>query len=79
MGEIFAFIGEMIVRIVFEAILESIWYGLKRLWYFITGRERTDDKRLDTVARHEDAKRRRRIEANEIRRKHGLKEKRYPQ
>ena len=77
MGEVLAFIVEMIFRVIFEAIVEGIFYGLKRVWLALFGKRAPEAKRLEVMAEHEEAKRQRRIEANALRRKHGRPEKKY--
>lgn len=77
MGDVLAFIVEMIFRVIFEAIVEGIFYGIKRACLALTGKSRVSDRRLEVMARHEEAKRQRRLEANALRRKHGRPEKTY--
>jgi hypothetical protein len=73
LGEAIAFIGEIILRVVFEAIFEGLFYGVKKIWYWITGREERAQMAFDRHRKAQDARRQR---VEQIRHKRRRKKKR---
>ena len=66
MAEVLALLGEILVRVVFQAIGEGIVYGLARFWFWLTGQ---GHKAEVTVHRHGIAREARRKNIERIRRK----------
>ncbi|MGE4305486.1 MAG: hypothetical protein AB7E24_15815 [Novosphingobium sp.] len=64
MADVGGFLIETVLRLIFEALFEGIWYGLKKVWYFLTGQGQKAEK---TLAAHKVSQERRRQAVENIR------------
>ena len=66
MAEVLGFIAEVLIRIFLEAVVEGFGYGLKKLWYWLTGQT---DKAQSANGYHQLAREKRRKALEQIRQK----------